>query len=170
MQEKDALRKIYKAEKINGRIWKDFPDVPFNTLLSFIPLEGEVDVRPFMLQAQKRGLCVAVPTSDYRYFSILDSSWEEKIKRLENGTFSVDGPTLDIRNLSDEKVVILVPALACTKSGLRLGRGGGFYDRVLSVLSKFPNVKSICVVPKERIVQTLPEEEHDRRVSMVIGV
>lgn len=175
MQEKDALRKILKSEKITGRIWKEKPDTPFfhdmsfDVLLSFIPLEGEVDVRPLMNKALTSGVRVAVPTSDFRFFTCLELGWEERLKRLENGTMGYDGAILDIRTLSDKKTVVLVPALACTASGFRLGRGGGFYDRILSTLSGFPHVHSICMVPHERIVESLPVEKHDMRVSQVLG-
>lgn len=175
MQEKDALRRKLKAEKITGRIWKQTPDAPFfnkmdfDVLLSFIPLEGEVDVTPLINRALEHSLCVAVPTTDYLHFACLEKGWEKSKIQLSNGTRSYDGKLLDIRTLEDKKTVILVPALACTESGLRLGRGGGFYDRILSVLCEFPSVKSICMVPKERIFEALPVEEHDMRVSQVIG-
>lgn len=61
--------------------------------------------------------------------------------------------------------ILLVPALAFTKDGQRLGRGGGFYDQYL----RSHEVLKIGVCLKEQIVPSLPEEEHDQRMSYVVS-
>ncbi len=61
--------------------------------------------------------------------------------------------------------VLLVPALAFTAVGKRLGRGGGYYDQYL----RSHEVLKIGVCLKEQIVPSLPEEEHDQRMSYVVS-
>ena len=68
---------------------------------------------------------------------------------------------------------ILVPALAVDRTGRRLGRGGGHYDRSLALLAS-PSAGSagpelIAVVFAGEIVDTLPVEEHDRPVGTVVA-
>ena len=62
--------------------------------------------------------------------------------------------------------VVIVPGTAFTRSGLRLGQGGGWYDRFL------PRTRSDCVwigVGYEpQIVDSLPVETHDVRLDLVI--
>ncbi len=62
--------------------------------------------------------------------------------------------------------VVIVPGLAFTVDGSRLGQGGGFYDRFL------PTVRGACltigVCFSEQIRDDLPSEEHDRKVDLVI--
>jgi 5-formyltetrahydrofolate cyclo-ligase len=60
--------------------------------------------------------------------------------------------------------LVLVPALAVDHSGVRLGKGGGYYDRALS-LSTGPVV---AVVRDEEFVPSLPAEPHDVRVDAVL--
>ena len=55
--------------------------------------------------------------------------------------------------------VILVPALAVDRAGVRLGRGGGFYDRSLALCA--PGTRLVAVVRDSEIVVTLPHEPHD---------
>jgi len=55
--------------------------------------------------------------------------------------------------------VILVPALAVDRSGVRLGRGGGFYDRSLALCA--PGTRLVAVVRDSEIVERLPREPHD---------
>ena len=54
--------------------------------------------------------------------------------------------------------VFLVPGVAFTASGKRLGRGGGYYDKLLS---KYPDTLKIGITFNERIMQDLPTESHD---------
>ncbi|WP_158256126.1 5-formyltetrahydrofolate cyclo-ligase [Corynebacterium sp. 13CS0277] len=61
--------------------------------------------------------------------------------------------------------LIFVPALACTPQGLRLGQGGGFYDRALGGDS---NVPTIALLYDEEVLDELPIEDHDMRVCGII--
>ncbi|WKD58034.1 putative 5-formyltetrahydrofolate cyclo-ligase [Corynebacterium capitovis DSM 44611] len=60
--------------------------------------------------------------------------------------------------------VVLVPAAAVDKSGLRLGKGGGYYDRALAGLS----VPTAAVVYHDEYVHTVPHDPHDVAVSAII--
>jgi 5-formyltetrahydrofolate cyclo-ligase len=59
--------------------------------------------------------------------------------------------------------VVLVPALAVDRAGVRLGRGAGFYDRSL-VLSD-PAARLVAVVRDDEVVDKLPAEPHDVRMT-----
>lgn len=59
--------------------------------------------------------------------------------------------------------VILVPALAVDRTGTRLGRGGGFYDRTLG--SAHPDARLVAVVRDDELVEQLPAEPHDVRMT-----
>lgn len=55
--------------------------------------------------------------------------------------------------------LVLVPALAVDRRGVRLGRGGGFYDRTLMLCS--PETPLVAVVRDEEVVDELPHDPHD---------
>jgi 5-formyltetrahydrofolate cyclo-ligase len=59
--------------------------------------------------------------------------------------------------------VVLVPALAVDRSGVRLGRGAGFYDRTLPLAA--PTAQLIAVVRDDELVDRLPAEPHDVRMT-----
>ena len=61
--------------------------------------------------------------------------------------------------------LILVPGLAFTRTGLRLGRGGGFYDRFLAKLPRSTFKLGVCFA--QQFVESLPDEAHDQRVDAV---
>ncbi|MFG1776319.1 5-formyltetrahydrofolate cyclo-ligase [Micromonospora sp. NPDC049051] len=76
-----------------------------------------------------------------------------------------DGPRLGRAAVADAQLVVL-PALAVDRRGLRLGRGGGSYDRALA---RVP-ASALTVVPlhDDELVEALPAEPHDRPVRAVV--
>ncbi|MET0236807.1 MAG: 5-formyltetrahydrofolate cyclo-ligase [Kibdelosporangium sp.] len=62
--------------------------------------------------------------------------------------------------------VVLVPALAVDRTGVRLGRGAGHYDRSL-VLAR-PDTPLIGVVRDQEFLPRLPFDEHDVRMTAVL--
>lgn len=55
--------------------------------------------------------------------------------------------------------VVLVPALAVDRAGVRLGRGAGFYDRTLPLAQ--PSARLVAVVRDDELVSAIPAEPHD---------
>ncbi|MEU5281599.1 5-formyltetrahydrofolate cyclo-ligase [Streptomyces asoensis] len=65
--------------------------------------------------------------------------------------------------------VVLLPGLAVDERGMRLGRGGGSYDRVLARLSASGARPSLVVLLYDtEVVERVPEEAHDRPVHAVV--
>ena len=62
--------------------------------------------------------------------------------------------------------LVVVPGVAFTTSGHRLGQGGGWYDRFLTGLR--PGVMRIGVCFAECLVDELPTEDHDVTMDLVI--
>ena len=62
--------------------------------------------------------------------------------------------------------VVIVPGLAFTKDGDRLGQGGGWYDRFLAGVR--PDCITIGVAFGPQVVAALPVEPHDVRMDLVV--
>ncbi len=76
-----------------------------------------------------------------------------------------DGPRLGPDAIATARLV-LVPAVAVDRRGVRLGRGGGSYDRALSRVA--PGTLVVAVLYDGELLDVLPEQPHDRRVSAVV--
>jgi 5-formyltetrahydrofolate cyclo-ligase len=86
---------------------------------------------------------------------------------LRPGAFGLLEPPEGARIVDAEAVdLAIVPGVAFSPAGRRLGRGGGFYDRLLARLR--PDCVVIGVCAQVCIVPTLPEEPHDRPVDVVV--
>jgi 5-formyltetrahydrofolate cyclo-ligase len=62
-------------------------------------------------------------------------------------------------------VLILVPGVAFDTQGVRLGRGAGWYDRILPY---FPEALKIGLAFEEQITSSLPEEPWDVPMDLVV--
>lgn len=71
------------------------------------------------------------------------------------------GPRLGPDAVADAALV-LVPALAVDRRGVRLGRGGGHYDRTLP---RVPVGRRVALVHDDELVDALPRDPHDARVA-----
>lgn len=71
-------------------------------------------------------------------------------------------PLVDIATLD----LILVPGLAFARDGARLGRGGGYYDRLLA----HPQCRArrVAIAFDLQIIDHIPTEPHDQRVHHII--
>ena len=63
-----------------------------------------------------------------------------------------------------ENLLYLVPAVACDFQGVRLGRGGGYYDRLLENC----RMPAIGVIFDCQLAERLPAEEHDVRLAVAV--
>ncbi len=81
-----------------------------------------------------------------------------------HGLLEPGGPRLGPAAIGDAAVVV-VPALAATASGVRLGRGGGHYDRSLPLASSTTVV--VALIGDDELLTDLPAEPHDVRVDAV---
>jgi len=87
---------------------------------------------------------------------------------LEPGRFGLSqpaGPRLGPLAIGEAEAVV-VPALAVDRFGIRLGRGGGYYDRALAHAR--PDAALVTVVFDDERVDELPRELHDRPVTAVV--
>ena len=91
--------------------------------------------------------------------------------QLKKGMFSVPEPDVKQYPLSsfadaeNGEAWILVPGVAFDEKGMRLGYGGGFYDRYLK---QKENLHRTGIAFGEQIVKRIPTEIHDHPMDDVI--
>jgi 5-formyltetrahydrofolate cyclo-ligase len=133
------------------------------TVCAYVPVgaePGSIQMLDVLLrQAHRVLLPVARTTADD---SAVALQWGEyrpgHLVAARFGLLEPAGPWLPPTALAEASVV-LVPALAVDRTGARLGRGRGFYDRTL-VLSD-PHARLIAVIRDEELLDEVPREAHD---------
>lgn len=81
------------------------------------------------------------------------------------GVLEPDGPRLGPSGVGEADLVLL-PALAVDRRGVRLGRGAGYYDRSLGFAA--PGADLVAVIRDTELVERLPAEPHDVRMTAVL--
>ena len=98
-----------------------------------------------------------------------DLDWAEYTGALApagRGLHEPTGPRLGVTaHLAAE--LILVPALAVGRDGIRMGRGGGSYDRALSRLP-VPGPLVVALLHEHEALESVPAEPHDRPVDGIL--
>ncbi len=96
-----------------------------------------------------------------------DLDWAEydgSLRRTPRGLLEPAGPTLGPAVVADVELII-VPALAVSRSGMRLGRGGGSYDRALA---RAASAYKVALLHDGELLDEVPAEPHDQPVDAVI--
>lgn len=84
--------------------------------------------------------------------------------RLSLGSFHIEEPTGTDTSSVDDMELIVVPAVAYDRSGNRVGRGKGYYDRLLSG----SRARKVGVGYDFQLVDEIDADPHDVRVDVVI--
>src|SRR5438445_6250205 len=170
-QIRELLASITKAQRIAASaktcallksqiLWKEAESILF-----FAPLPEELDVWPLLSEALEAGKVAALP-----FFSAVANSYvacqvKDLARDLKVGQFGIREPADRCEKLPLKRLdLILVPGVAFDLPGRRLGRGRGFYDRLLAAISGI----RCGVAFDEQIVGELPAEPHDARVNCIL--
>jgi 5-formyltetrahydrofolate cyclo-ligase len=133
-----------------------------NVLHSFLPMGSEVELFPLLDRAIAKGIEVYAPKTlkgrvleHYRYTGQ---------QHLIPGVFGTRHPAGDAPYTGTFDM-ILVPGLAFTAKGDRLGYGAGYYD---TFLPQHPEAFTVAVCFPFQVVDALTVEAHDRAVQRVV--
>ena len=154
-----AVESIDLCERLRAQIQSA------HTILFFAPLADELDVWPVLEESLAVGKVIALP-----FFDPAKDSYTAR--RIKNATadivmarFGVREPVAGCAEIPFTGFdLVLVPGLAFDLSGNRLGRGRGFYDRMLENAS---GIK--CGVGYDfQLMEKVPTESHDAKVNFIL--
>ena len=93
--------------------------------------------------------------------------YDGTLQPATRGLLEPTGPRLGVAAIAEAEVV-LVPGLAASTEGDRLGRGGGSYDRALARVGA--GVPIGLLLHDDEAGLDVPTETHDRRVTHVVSL
>lgn len=128
-----------------------------------------------LLQEKAAGVPRVVPHTPNMDFYLLDGTLPFG-DQIERGAFGISEPVASLEKLplspalAQKRILMLVPGLAFTQDGRRLGRGKGFYDRYIARLRQTGadvTIAGFCFPCQ--IVDDLPTDRHDARMDIVFS-
>jgi len=138
-------------------------------IYGYIPLGGEPDLAPLYDIALKEGKAVAFPVCSSNYemsYHLVNTDWRNHLVKSSFGNYEVHSGLIAQPDKSD-CALILVPGLAFTPMGERLGRSMGFFDRFLAQRRSDCPAVGVCFAIQ--LLETLPTEGHDYLVDLVVS-
>ena len=133
-------------------------------VLLYAPVGSEIDVSPILREAWERGIPAGLPVCDRatKTLAFLRASADAP---LVDGAFGIPVPPNDAEPIKpDERTVCILPALAYDHNRVRLGYGGGYYDRFLAAFAGI----SVGVAYDQTILDSVCAEPHDRPVMVLV--
>ena len=132
------------------------------TIYGYLPYNQEVRTVPMLEQAMRDGKRVAVPKC---YGEEMRFIYMDDLSKVEKGYANIPEPIADDPVADDKTALVLMPGMAFTTDGKRMGYGGGFYDKFLAAEPDHPTV-ALCY--DFQMVEDLPTEEYDIPVDCVL--
>lgn len=137
------------------------------TVLLYVPTRTEISPMAAAEACRAEGLTIALPRVDEGSNEIAIVAWEsgDRADLVPDAAGMLAPATGRVLRVGEVDVAV-VPGVAFDREGRRLGRGGGFYDRLLVRLSD--RCPAIGFAFDAQLVERVPEEPHDLRVATVI--
>jgi 5-formyltetrahydrofolate cyclo-ligase len=136
------------------------------TIAAYLSVGSEPDTRGLVFALWKRGAYVLLPVVRDD-FDLDWASYEGPDSLVSTGRLGLLEPAEPARGVGAiaSADFVIVPALAVSRDGHRLGRGAGCYDRALARVGAA--VPTVALVYDDELVAELPVAPHDQRVKAV---
>ena len=133
-------------------------------IMAYLSKKGEADLDPLIRQALADGkeiyIPVCLPEKQMEAGRLLSMEHFKKgpygLRDLPDGYEVISPEELDL---------VLVPGVACTKEGIRLGMGAGYYDRYLSHV---PFEKRVVTLWDFQVIADIPFEPFDQKMAQIV--
>ena len=129
----------------------------------YLALPGEVDLDPLIPVCRDAGKTIAVPVFDSARRIYLMARLDPDVPPVEK-RFGIREPAHPAPLPLDAIDLMLVPGVAFDRTGGRLGRGGGYYDRLMKGFAG----SAIGIAFEVQLVERVPRAPHDRSVERVL--
>lgn len=135
-------------------------------LAVYLAAPDEINIDPYIEDLLRAGVKVVAPRWNGETYALARLKGLDETS-LRRGPMGIREP-VDADIVESKKVAVwIIPGLAFTRGGKRLGYGGGWYDRLLAAAPK--DAVKIGVACSFQIVDDLPEEPHDIPLTDVIN-
>ncbi|MCR2816650.1 5-formyltetrahydrofolate cyclo-ligase [Microbacterium jiangjiandongii] len=136
------------------------------SLSCFLSTPTEPGTRSFVNEAVQRGIRVLLPVT--RTDGLLDWAVATPGGDVTDGLFGLPEPVGELLGpiAVNDVDLLIIPAAAVDRSGMRLGWGRGYFDKTIGSMERCPPV--YAVVFDAEVLDEVPRDVHDQPVTGVI--
>jgi len=160
MEQRGSAAQAIRRRLISMSIWNEARFV-----LLFAPGTDEPDIGPLAELGIQAGKLIALPRFNRDSGSYEAALVADPVADVTTGRFGIREPksvckVADLNRLD----LVLVPGLAFDRHGYRLGRGKGYYDRLLAAVPG----RTCGVAFDAQLISAIPVEPHDVRLNCIL--
>lgn len=159
-REKNRYKKLESDLKIFDTIinFKDYKES--TSIFIYLDFNNEVETRKIIEHALLYDKKVYLPRVENENMIAVSI---KNLKELKESRFKILEPIGEAEEIKDNTIIIL-PGVAFSEKGERIGYGGGFYDRFLENRGN----KLIALAYECQIYKSLPVESHDIKIPIIV--
>lgn len=152
-------------DALTGHLIQLTSDLGSRSIAAYLSTPDEPGTRDFLAWACENEIRVLLPVS--RADGLLDWATYDGEEEDED-VLGMPTPTTELLSplAINEVDLIVVPAAAVDRTGMRMGWGRGYFDKTLGSMENSPPV--YAVIFDEELLDTVPSERHDQRVDGVV--
>ncbi len=173
-QAHENRRQQQNKEELSRAICEKFVALPeyaaARTVMFYVDVRTEVRTRDYLATALTHGKKIVVPWCNDR--GELELFWLKSMDDLAIGMYSILEPKPELRGLTDRQVrvaeldLIMVPGVAFTREGARMGHGKGYYDKLLEHAR--PDAPLVALAFECQLFPDIPTQPHDVFMDKII--
>ena len=136
-------------------------------VMAYVTFGSEFETGEFIADLFVQGKKLVLPRVERGSRALTLHAVRDLAQELEAGVWGIRQPRADCPAAAASQVeFVLVPGVAFTANGGRLGYGGGYYDRFIGGLASRPPL--IAAAYSLQVVPVLPMSASDQRVDLVV--
>ncbi len=132
-------------------------------ILSYYPFDYEFDLSSLILAHPDKNWILPRPIGK----GIMLLFQVQNLDKLKTGRYGLKVPASNSKFFKAEELdLVIIPGLGFDERGYRLGQGAGYYDRLLTKVSK--KCKTFGVIHADLVFEYIPVEAHDKKVLKLL--
>ncbi len=165
-QQRSAAALEEAAAGVREQLDRLVADHGVRSMSCFLSTTTEPGTREFIAAAVARGIRVLLPVT--RADGLLDWAVAEEEGDTAEGLFGLPEPVGEVLSpvAVNDVDLLVIPAAAVDRSGMRLGWGRGYFDKTIGSMEKCPPV--YAVIFDSELLDEVPRDLHDQPVSGVV--
>jgi 5-formyltetrahydrofolate cyclo-ligase len=173
-QAHENRRQQENKDEVSRTICEKFVSLPEyvagRTVMLYVDVRTEVRTRDYLAKALAHGKKLVVPWCNDQ--GELELFWLKGMDDLAVGMYKILEPKSELRNLSDRQVsvaeldLVMVPGVAFTREGARMGHGKGYYDKLLEHVR--PDAPLVALAFECQLFAEIPTQDHDVFMDKIV--
>jgi 5-formyltetrahydrofolate cyclo-ligase len=141
------------------------------TVMFYVDVRTEVRTRDYLATALTHGKKIVVPWCNEH--GELELFWLQSMDDLSIGMYKILEPKAELRHLPSRQVpvteldLVMVPGVAFTREGARMGHGKGYYDKLLEHAR--PDAPLVALAFECQFFPDIPTQDHDVFMDQIIS-